>query len=231
MRSNTPAPPPTGTKIVRIYEHFSDLKFFFYSTCCGQGTWSLLQRKVRSERSGIIITKVCTGWSHSGISIMYIQWSAVQVKNELIEARNIATQKTYQRHSQRSSVHHEEQVEHRTFLRPKGSKAMKIKQVFPRLVHMRFLFSALFDRCVATTKTTDSVQGSMSWFWSLFARLILPLQVPPKKKKKMRRRGCDSERTCAWFRRNALKTVSESNQEHQLWQLNATLCESQTHRA
>ena len=65
----------------------SCMSVFFYSTCCGQGTWSLLQRKVRSERSGIKKTKVCTGWSLSGVSKMYIQWSAVQVKNELSDAK------------------------------------------------------------------------------------------------------------------------------------------------
>ena len=67
---------------------------FFFPTCCGQGTWSLLQRKVRSERSGIKKTKVCTDWGLSGVSIMYIQWSAVQLKNELSDAeKHRATQK------------------------------------------------------------------------------------------------------------------------------------------
>ena len=43
---------------------------------------------------------------------MYIQWSAVQIKNELSDAeKHRATQKTYQKHSQQSSVHHEQQVE------------------------------------------------------------------------------------------------------------------------
>ena len=102
--------------------------FFFYSTCCDQGTQSLLQQKVRRDKSGrksqslcklrpFRSQKLCTSlriavqaWkTELPLRIAVQAWKTELRKTEKYSATQNA--KTYQKPSPQTSVHLEQQVE------------------------------------------------------------------------------------------------------------------------